>query len=75
METVRPLVEGIVAQMLVGAVEILNDEALPPGLSSWAGHEGVTRPPLTEDEWREVPEELRRYGPPSAPIPWRQPAA
>jgi hypothetical protein len=44
METVRPLVEGIVAQMLVGAVEVLNDEALPPGLSSWAGHEGVTRP-------------------------------
>jgi hypothetical protein len=75
METVRPLVEGIVAQMRIGAVEILNDEAPPPGLSSWAEHEWFTRPPLTEDEWREVPEELRRYGPPSAPIPWLSTAA
>jgi hypothetical protein len=56
-------------------VEILDEKGLPPGLSSWGEHEWFTRPPLSEAEWLEVPEELRLHGLPKPPMPWLSAAA
>jgi hypothetical protein len=75
MEIVRPLVEHVIAQARVGTVEILDEKGLPPGLSSWGEHEWFTRPPLSEAEWLEVPEELRLHGLPKPPMPWLSAAA
>jgi hypothetical protein len=75
MEIVRPLVEHVIAQARVGTVEILDEKGPPPGLSSWGEHEWFTRPPLSEAEWLEVPEELRLHGLPKPPTPWLSAAA
>ena len=54
-ETVRPLVEGILAQIRASAVELADDRQEPPGgLKTWAEHPWFTEPVLPEAEWHEL---------------------
>ncbi|TCH97644.1 hypothetical protein EJV46_16130 [Roseococcus sp. SYP-B2431] len=59
METVRPIVERVVAMNRRAAVEIalIDGEGPPEGFASWADHPWLTRPALTEAEWQELEEE------------------
>lgn len=54
----RPIVEGIIAKIRMGAVECLDEGDTPPGFGSWGDHPWLTEPPLTKAEWQELEEEM-----------------
>lgn len=59
-ETVRPLVEGILAKIRTDAVELADDRQEPPGgLTTWAEHPWFTELVLPEVEWDELVAEVQ----------------
>ncbi|WP_426958390.1 hypothetical protein [Muricoccus radiodurans] len=61
LDTVRPLVEGIIDKMRDGAADLLDEDGPAPVFGTWAAHPWFNRPALSEADWEHF-----RDNPPAA---------
>ncbi len=64
LDTVRQIVDDIVGYAARAAVELLEDDAIPPppGMASWAEHPSFARPPMSELDWAQAVADLVAAG-------------
>ena len=64
LDTVRQIVDEMAAYAARGAVELLEDDGIPPpfGMASWTEHPSFARPPMSELDWAQAAADLVAAG-------------